>query len=335
MRITKDLLHKYAIETVKQRQRSEPDLHAAYLTGSLLSENPLLGGTADIDMVFVHKYQAPIQRETVSLTPEISLDIVHKIQDDYSQHREIRKDPCLGYPLTHYNIILYDTDHWLEFIQSCATADFHRPDFVLIRVNTFLSKARELWFKLNTTSFENHLEWLDLFLDALEMAANAVSGLIGQPLTTRRFLLTFRDRLEKLGVPRLLAGFKGLMGFTDILDDKVLAWVNAFESDYDWLLSAGTPPIHLDASRRAYYVDAIRALADSGDSDQAAWPLLRTWLDVQLSAGQPLPEKDSWVDFLTSLGLTQETSMEKTDALDAYLDQIEITIEEWTNVYGA
>ena len=35
MRITKDLLHKYAIETVKQRQRSEPDLHAVYLTGSV------------------------------------------------------------------------------------------------------------------------------------------------------------------------------------------------------------------------------------------------------------------------------------------------------------
>lgn len=35
MRITKDLLHKYAKETVKRRQRSELDLHAAYLKGSL------------------------------------------------------------------------------------------------------------------------------------------------------------------------------------------------------------------------------------------------------------------------------------------------------------
>ena len=28
----------------------------------------MLGGTTDIDMVFVHKYQAPVQREVVPLT---------------------------------------------------------------------------------------------------------------------------------------------------------------------------------------------------------------------------------------------------------------------------
>lgn len=334
MRITKDLLHKYAQETVKQRQRTEPDLHGAYLTGSLLSDQPLLGGTTDIDLVFVHKYQAPIKRETITLTPEISLDIVHKIQDDYAQHRELRKDPCLGYPLTHYNIVLYDTDHWLEFIQSCANADFHRPDFVLTRVNTFIGQAREKWFDLNTRSFENQFEWLDQFLDSLALAANAVSGLIGAPLTLRRFMITYRERLETLGVPQILAGFTGLLGFTDIPVNVILEWATAFENDYDHLLSTDNPPIHLAACRRAYYADAIRTLADSGDANQASWPLLRTWLDIQRAAGKPTPESETWNSCLETLGLTQETAPEKAEALDAYLDQIEVTIESWANKYG-
>jgi len=77
MRITKALLHKLANDTIKQRKRSEPDLHAAYLMGSLLGDDPLLGGSTDIDLVLVHRYLAPVERETTALTPEVSLDILH------------------------------------------------------------------------------------------------------------------------------------------------------------------------------------------------------------------------------------------------------------------
>ncbi len=334
MRITKDLLHKYAIETVKQRQRSEPDLHAVYLTGSVLSDNPMLGGTTDIDMVFVHKYQAPVQREVVPLTREVSLDIVHTVQDDYAKHRELRKDPNLGYPLTHYNINLYDTDHWLEFIQSCTNADFQRPDFVLTRVKFFFDQARENWLALNTKSFENHLAWLDFFLASLEAAANAVAGLTGAPLTTRRFMLTLQDRLERLGTPHLMEIFLQLLGFVNIQDEKILAWLTDFENDYDVVLTTGNLPIHLGASRRAYYVDAIRALAESGDPSQAAWPLIRTWLDVHLAAGKSRTKRDAWDRCLDTLGLIQENHTEKTDTFDVYLDQIEIVLEAWANAYG-
>jgi predicted nucleotidyltransferase len=66
------MLHKYAQETVRQRERTEPDLHAAYLVGSLLDAEPMLGGSTDIDVVLVHKYQALVERETQAITPEVS-----------------------------------------------------------------------------------------------------------------------------------------------------------------------------------------------------------------------------------------------------------------------
>jgi hypothetical protein len=338
MRITQDLLNKFATETVKQHQRSEPDLHAAYLIGSLIKEDPLLGGTTDIDLVLVHKYKTPMAREVHPLTPEVSVDIFHKNQSDYEQHRQLRKDPELGYPLNHPNILLFDTDHWLEFIQSSVRAEFHRPDNVLARVNLFFDAARANWFTFMSDPPENHLAWLDRFLEVLSLAANAVCGLIGPPLTTRRFLITLKDQVETLGVPNIFVGFTSLLGFSDSPDKNLLEWVGGLNEDYSHLHQSSTPPVHLSACRQPYYVRAVKALMESKDPMPAYWPLLRIWLDIKLASETsttPTLGQAAWKDLLKSLNLVEETEEEKIEGLDAYLDTIEITIETWANTYAS
>ena len=67
MRITDDLLHKLAIDAVKTRSRTEPDIHAAYLTGSILTDDPLLGGATDVDIVLVHRYTLTTEREVEAI----------------------------------------------------------------------------------------------------------------------------------------------------------------------------------------------------------------------------------------------------------------------------
>ncbi len=335
MRITQAMLHKFARQSVKVRTRSEPDLHAAYLAGSLLSDQPLLGGATDIDLILVHKYQAPIERECVAITPEVSLDLFHKVRDDYEQHRQLRRDPLMGYPLTYNHILLYDTDHWLEFIQSSVTAEFHRSDNVLARVNIFSSAARENWFSLVQTPSQTHQEWLHRYLEILALGANAVSGLIGPPLTTRRFLMTLADRLETLGVPKIIAGFHGLLGFSESHGDKLNDWITAFEQDLAYLCDTTDPPVHLTPCRHAYYLDGIRALAESEDPAQASWPLLRTWLDIHLAAPQPSPRLEIWDSCLSDLGLSEDNTSQKFDAVDAFLDNVEIVIESWAQAYGS
>ena len=334
MRITKELLHKFARETVKQRQRSEPDLHAAYLTGSVLQESPLLGGITDIDLVLVHKYQTPVVRETLALTGDISLDIFHKRQEEYEQHRHLRQDPWMGYPLTHYHIRLFDTNHWLEFIQSSVNADFHRPDNVLARVNLFLNAAREGWFSLIQTPSESHVEWLNQFLMVLAHSANAIAGLIGSPLTTRRFLLTFNQRVHTLGVPQLITGFLGLLGFSEENRGSLAAWHAGCEKDYRHMLETSVPPTHLTKCRQRYYLEGIRALIQGETPDQAIWPLLRIWLDLHRTMPEPSPGREAWKDCLSSLNLTETQTDQKTEALDAYLDTLEINLETWAEIYG-
>ena len=53
MRITPELLFKIAEDTVAERTESNPAIIAAFLVGSVWDGEPVLGGTADIDLVFI------------------------------------------------------------------------------------------------------------------------------------------------------------------------------------------------------------------------------------------------------------------------------------------
>jgi hypothetical protein len=334
LRITQDLLQKYARETIKRRLRGELDLQAAYLTGSVLSDSPLLGGTTDIDLVLVHKYQILVTRECQRLTPEVSLDVFHTLRDDYEDHKHLRHDPFLGYPLTNNNILLYDHEHWLEFIQAGVSANFHRPDNVLVRVNGLLSEARERWLELMQSPDTSYQDWLEGYLGILSLAANAVAGLIGPPLTTRRFLLDFKARVDTLGTPKVLVGFYGLLGWSDAVNEHLLDWIDAFGGDLASLPEDSNLPVQLAPCRHRYYLDAIKALAESASPEQAVWPLFHTWLDVQLASKNTLPHAKLWESFLEALGLTSDNASQKIEALDAYLDSLEMIIESWSDEYG-
>ena len=334
MRITKSLLQKFAIETVKQRKRDEPDLHAAYLMGSVLSDEPLLGGTTDIDLMLVHRYLAATPRETIALTPEISLDIFHKTRDDYEPLRQFRQDPWMGYPLTNNHILLFDTDHWLEYIQATVTAEFHREDNVLKRVNALFSAARDAWQTLLISPPQNHLSWLDQYLQSLELGANAIAGLIGPPLTERRFMISFTERLETLGIPEVRAGFCGLLGCKDISNDQYAPWIDSFEEDLHLIAGKDNCPAHLSPVRHSYYVQAFRALTESDDPACLCWPLLRTWLDIQLAEDGKSPGCEAWQSLLEELHLTEAFIEEKSDGLDSYLDHLDVLIESWADRYA-
>ena len=63
MRITRETLIKAARDNAKQRSQSDRRLVCIYLTGSLLEDEPLLGGTTDIDLVVVHDSEPSVNRE--------------------------------------------------------------------------------------------------------------------------------------------------------------------------------------------------------------------------------------------------------------------------------
>src|SRR5512141_2418361 len=100
MRVTRESLVRIARETAQERSFNDHSVIAAYLTGSLVGEaDPMLGGTADIDLVLVHGTPVPMSREIVKLTPDFHLDIHHRAKSDFRSTRELRTDPELGYEM--------------------------------------------------------------------------------------------------------------------------------------------------------------------------------------------------------------------------------------------
>ena len=144
MRINRETLLKIAEQTVAQRVRNDRDIMAAYLSGTLLEENYLLGGTADVDLTFLHMDKPTIEREVQRLTDEVHLDMTHYDQRDFSQARKLRLHPWLG-PTIYAAKILHDPQHFLDFTQASVRGQFYRPDYILERAHQQLRHARDIW----------------------------------------------------------------------------------------------------------------------------------------------------------------------------------------------
>ena len=84
MRVTRESLIRIAKETAQQRAFNDRGIIAAYLSGSLASDevDPLLGGTTDIDVILVHADEPVNRREFVKLTPDFHVDISHRVKTE-------------------------------------------------------------------------------------------------------------------------------------------------------------------------------------------------------------------------------------------------------------
>ena len=192
---------------------------AAYLTGSLRSENPFLGNATDIDIVFVHAGEPKVRREIIALTPEIHLDIVHNPRSEYEKPKELRVHPWLG-PELYDPLPLYGTQHFFEFVQAGVRAGYDEPVNVLARARRNADHARQIWSGLQFSQ-ETGPALLLSYLKSINHAANAIALLTGVPLAERRFLLQFQERAAAAGAPGLAAGLTDLLGGDQVDGDAL------------------------------------------------------------------------------------------------------------------
>lgn len=332
MRITTSLLNKIARDTVEEYTRRDHSLLAAYLCGSLFMGEPLLGGTADIDLFFIHDERVKPEREIKRMTDEVHLDIAHHGREDYQQARELRLHPWLGYSIIHCNI-LYDPRHFMDFTQASVRGQFNQPENIIGRGQGQAEHARQIWLELHDLRTEPDLTEVKKYMLAVNRAANAVACLSGPPLTDRRFLLNFPNRAQSVGRPGLYAGLVGLLGGAQLELDGLQDLLQGWEAAYRAVPTAEiTPRLHPD--RFAYYQRAFKSLSGSERPHDLLWPLLRTWVE----AIEPLPAEDpgrlNWMAAFESLGLLGESFTERVAALDAYLDNVEELLDEWALARG-
>ena len=334
MRITQELLLKLTRNEINKRLRQNPDLVAIYLAGSVLTGDPLLGGSTDIDLVFVHKEDPPVSREIARISYEISLDIVHHHQSLYTYHRQLRLNPWLGPSLCTHASILHDTDHWLEFIQSSVSAQFDRPENTYGRAQPFAEKSRAIWFDLQELETPELSAWFPQYLKAIEMAANALATLGGPALTTRRFILELPPRLELLNKSSLFERFLALIGADRLSQEVCTSWNQSWSEAIVAASKQKACPPDLHSARRAYYLQSCNAMLEGGEYQAAIWPMITSWGQAIGVLKDDEKQIDAWHAFCDLLGFQADRFEDCLSGLDSFLDEVEITLEAWKNTYG-
>jgi predicted nucleotidyltransferase len=332
MRVTRNVLMKIVRDTVEQRVRADRSLLAIYLCGSLLGNDYLLGGTADIDLVIIHLDPPAQEREIVHLTDEVHLDIAHHAQKDYRQTRRLRVHPWMG-PTLFSCQSLYDPQHFLDFIQAGVRGQFDRSDYIAERARKLVEPARQLWVGAMQAESRPDAEIILGYMKALGKAANAIASLSGPPLTERRFLLGLPGRAEAINRPGLFPGMLGLLGAADLEASVFETWLPAWEAALQ-ALPEGMAPARLHPDRRAYYLQSIAAMIHSGNWQAALWPLLYTWTLAIHTLGDQSDQMLPWQEAFSRLDLLGEGFGRRLEGLDAYLDMVEEAIDSWARANG-
>ncbi len=333
MRINRQILLDAAADAVAQRVRQSHGLLCAFLCGSLLGDDCLLGGATDVDLVFIHFDSPTAGREIVRLTDEVHLDIAHYAQRDFREPRRLRLHPWLG-PTLFSARSLHDPQHFLDFVQASVRGQFERPDNVLHRSRSLMLRARQEWAALaEDAEIRAGTPAVYRYLRAIASVVNAIACLSGPPLTERRLLLGFPDRAAAIDRPGLYIGVLGLLGASRLAADALFAWLKHWEMALE-ALPEGDRPIRLHPARFGYYRQGIRALLEGEQPLSALWPLLYTWTLAASRLPKEHPALGDWQAACQQLELHDAAFGERLKALDAFLDSVEAILEDWARRNG-
>ena len=329
MRVTRDSLLRIAGDTAQERGLKDRNIVAAYVTGSLAGEaDPMIGGTADIDLIFVHAGESVPAREFIRLTPDFHLDIGHRLRAEFKSPRELRSDPWLGWEM-FAPMLVYEREKFFDFTQAAVRGgnDFEGPVMKLQRCRKLLSHGRKIWMDLGDAGAKAGPKEAVLYMKSLFHAGNAVAGLSGPPAFERRFLLEFPERARQAGRPGMAAGMLGLLGIGEMPRQDVLdGWLADWKSAFDGAAEGGAADQRIHPARLNYYEKGIRGLLEGEMPQAAMWPLLQTW--SLAAAALPEGKHGAWRAAFESLGLAGPRFAEHVEGLDQYLDEVEILLDE-------
>ncbi len=356
MRITRDFLLKTAQTRAAVAAYNDRSIVCIYLVGSLLQESPLLGNTADIDLVCVHSKHPRQPRELVRLSDELHIDLAHYSAELYEQPRHLRADPWLGSSLVADPKALHDDGHWFEFTQAGTASHFFTPEHTLERLRSLAAPARAAWVELSALPAVTVPDLLK-YLKAVENIGNCVACFSGPPLTERRFWMDYANRIASLvGATRLAFLARPQLSRTMVAPTQGSAFhpfdmlANLFCPQLvpldllqrftpDWLAAldavAAVPscPVKLSPIRRKYYTDAELALQEACPT-ASLWIMLRTWCLALTHLRSNSVLFKPFNEFREQLGLGVEAFIEKLQALDAMLDALEETLDSYASANG-
>lgn len=322
MRLTKELLIRFAKNHVTERLLQRPRPICIYLTGSLCTDDFLLGGCTDIDLVFVHNVCPPVERELIAVTPDITLDIRHYDVTVFEQPRQLRSNAWIGSFLCENPLVLHDSGHWFEFTQASVCAQFFRPEYALLRAQPFLDAARQRWMECISGSHKPGAFTLRAYLRSIDDGANALACLQGIPLPERRAFSQFAQYAQAAEMPALTGQLVELLT-SPAVNDK--SWQIMQKNWQDALQQMGTLetfPVELSPLRQAYLLQAAQAIWNATPAG-AVWLLLKNWTEAMVYLPGDAERMKQWEEACRLLNLSPENYPERFNQLDNFLEEIE------------
>ncbi|HKZ44169.1 MAG TPA: hypothetical protein VJZ78_03930 [Anaerolineales bacterium] len=338
MIISKESLLRIARDTVRERTQGEfarKYILSIFLTGSLLTEDPLMGNSTDIDLVFIHSMPPALRREVIPLNPDIHLDIKHNPREEYEPARNLRTNPWIG-PEIYRAVQLYDPDHFFDFTQAAVRDKYDDPLNAHARASLNAGHARAIWGDLEKdpgTGKSTQPKMLLRYLKSISHAANVLPVIKDPILGERRFLLDFPAIANAFDLPELGGELYSLLGAGQLKAEKLDEWLKDWEKD---LVEAGTDAADGDArihpARVPYYRSGFETAINEGTPSAILWPLLHTW---SLAVSKlPIEKQSAWKDACQSLGMLNEGMTSNLHKLDLFLDRLEGMLESWKGIHG-
>jgi hypothetical protein len=330
VRITRKKLLELALRETEQRA-SHGNVISGYIIGSVAKGAPLLGGTADIDLVLIHDEDPAVTREMVPLSHQVHLDIAHHAKDLYASPRDLRVHPWLG-PAICEPVFLYDPQHFFEWAQAGARGQFFRPDHTHARARAFLSRARQARGLLPLAG-----RWLRIYTRAVLEAANAAVSLCHFPVAGRRLTHALRHASDELDLPVVYDGFIRLLGADNINQWNVPEMLSSWAKAFDAASQISEAP-ELAPCRRNYYQSGFHIFVEAGHAEAIAWALLTSWeqaIHALTLSEIAAPHIPAWESSLASLELMENCAEKRGQELERYIDHIEEIIDNWATQHGA
>lgn len=333
MRITKEAMLRLARDITALRTNQDRSIVCAYLTGSLVREDPFIGGATDVDLFFIHSVKPEKSREILYLSDDVSLDIAHIEQFRFQQPRHLRADAWLGPFLCAKPKVLYDTQHWFEFTEASVAAQFYRPEYVLERARPMAAAARQLWMDFHLAQPEPAPVNVLKYLNCVQNAGNAIALLSGTPLTERRFLIDLPARLDTVRQPTIFNDFEKIVLPTQLSDLDWTQWITRWEPVLTRVANFANCPSRLTRPRHNYYTRAVHTLTDEYPS-AAAWILLNIWTEAVALFPSDDPILGEWKQACVEFLQIKDTFNSVWNNLDSLLDSVESIIDAFASENG-
>ena len=326
MRVTRDILLNLAKENAAKLTAKDRGLVCVYLTGSLLKQDPFIGGITDIDLICVHNQPSPKRREIIRLSHEINLDLAHYEQEDFEPARKLRNNAWIGGWFENVPIVLYDSLRWYDFTRASATAQFWRAENIASRARSFLVPARKAWNDLEDGNIPQGIKRVTSYLGALRDLANAVAVITGAPVAGRRLLLELPARASAAGLTGFFAEFVALFTSSEVTDENFATWMESYVQVFDALNDTKSAPVSLAPFRRAYYEKAINALYPHSPA-AAVWLMAYTWTKAAAALQRTDQAYKDWQALCRQLELESRDMPARLEAFDHVLDTVEEAVD--------